>query len=284
MFLSAQFTQLCQDEQIIVERTVPYAHWQLARIERQWRTLGEGAKTLLVATDLPDKLWGYAFMTMVYIRNRTWSAGANGIPWQLITNKLPDLSNLRTFGCLAYAHIDQSRRNKFDDKSFKGIFIGYAFDSPAWLIYNLTTQRVTRTRSVVFDEEWRATPPILSTTSPSTTFVDDYISDDEDTPIPGEQEPGVEPPAEPEPATHAPGEHHPAPDQLPSTDKTKRRAAQLLKDLASAKHIMEKKPRDRADNRRAEAARLAQETTSASNPPAATIAIIEPTSYKRAMA
>jgi hypothetical protein len=80
VFLIAQFTQLCQDEQIIVERTVPYAQWQLERIERQWRTLAEGAKTLLVAADLPDKFWGHAFMVMVYIRNRTWSARANGIP------------------------------------------------------------------------------------------------------------------------------------------------------------------------------------------------------------
>ncbi len=74
VFFSAQFSQLCQDEQIIVERTLPYAHWQLARIERQWRTLDEGAKTLLVAADLLDKFLGHAFVTMVYIRNRTWSA------------------------------------------------------------------------------------------------------------------------------------------------------------------------------------------------------------------
>jgi hypothetical protein len=52
----------------------------------------------------------------------------------MITNKMPDLSNFKTFGCLAYAHIDQSRRKKIEDKAFKGIFIGYAFDSPSWLI------------------------------------------------------------------------------------------------------------------------------------------------------
>ena len=114
-----------------MERTIPYAHWQLARIERQWRTLSKGAKTLLVTADLPEKFWGHALLTMVYIRNPTWSTGANGIPWQLITNKPPDLSNLRTFGCPTYAHIDQSRKNKFDDKSFKDIFIGHAFDSLA---------------------------------------------------------------------------------------------------------------------------------------------------------
>jgi hypothetical protein len=120
----------------------------------------------MVIADLPDKFWGHAFMTMVYIRNRTWSTGANGISWFMITNKKPDLSKLRTFGCPAYAHIDPSRRNKFENKVFKGIFIGYAFDSSSWLIYNLATQRVTRTRSVTFDEEWKSPttslPPIIT--------------------------------------------------------------------------------------------------------------------------
>ena len=59
--------QICQNEQIVVERTLPYVHWHLARIERQWRTLSEGAKTLLVTPNLPEKFWEYAVMTMIYI-------------------------------------------------------------------------------------------------------------------------------------------------------------------------------------------------------------------------
>ena len=39
VFLCFEFTALCELEGISVERTVPYAHWQLGRIERQWRTL-----------------------------------------------------------------------------------------------------------------------------------------------------------------------------------------------------------------------------------------------------
>ena len=34
VFLCAKFMQVCQDENIVVERTVPYSHWQLPRIER----------------------------------------------------------------------------------------------------------------------------------------------------------------------------------------------------------------------------------------------------------
>ena len=35
VFLCAEFMQICQDENIVVERALPYSHWKLARIERQ---------------------------------------------------------------------------------------------------------------------------------------------------------------------------------------------------------------------------------------------------------
>ena len=64
-----------------------------------------------------------------------------------------------------------------------------------------------------------------------------------------------------------------------------RRAAQLLKDLAATKHRAETEPRDKAENRRAEAARLARETSGQEQlpGPSATLAIAEPTSYKKGM-
>jgi hypothetical protein len=255
VFLCAKFIQVCQAENwgFVVERTVPYSHWHLARIERQWRILSEGAKTLLISADLPGKFWDHAFMTMVYIHNRTWLAGANGIPLFMITNKMPDLSNLRTFRCPAYAHINQSRMNKFEDNAFKGIFIGYAFDSPEWLIYNPVTQRVTRTRNVTFDKEWKS----ASTTLPP-FITNDYDSDDNDSSVPGEQEPASPKLGVQEPAIPNPGEQQPsAPPQpelhQPPKDKTMRRVAQLLKDIEAAIVRMEREPRRWAENRRVDA-------------------------------
>ena len=47
-----------------------------------------------------------------------------------------DLSRLRVFGCPAYVHIDKSCRRKLDARAWKGVFVGYATDSPVWLVYN----------------------------------------------------------------------------------------------------------------------------------------------------
>ena len=83
----------------------------------------------------------------------------------------PDLANLRVFGCPAYVHIESSRRKKLDPKAWKGIFVGYAVDSPAYLVYNPTTMSVIRTQNVTFDETWldaqRRSPNLGGNLAPS---------------------------------------------------------------------------------------------------------------------
>jgi Reverse transcriptase (RNA-dependent DNA polymerase)/gag-polypeptide of LTR copia-type len=152
VLLSNAFYDVCNEHGISVERTAPYSHWQHGRIERQWRTLSNMAHAMLGDAGLELGYWGLAMSAAVYIRNRVWSSGAGGVPLQMATGRVPDLSDLRVFGCPAYVHIDSSRRRKLEDKAWKGVFVGYAEDSPAWLVYNPETKRVLRSRDVDFDE------------------------------------------------------------------------------------------------------------------------------------
>jgi hypothetical protein len=59
---------------------------------------------------------------------------------------------MRVFGCPAYVHVDKSQRRELDDRAWKGVFVGYDSESPAWLVYNPATRRVVSSRNVVFDE------------------------------------------------------------------------------------------------------------------------------------
>jgi hypothetical protein len=59
---------------------------------------------------------------------------------------------MRVFGCLAYVHVDKSQRQKLDDRAWKGVFVGYASESPSWLVYNPATRQVVSSRNVVIDE------------------------------------------------------------------------------------------------------------------------------------
>jgi hypothetical protein len=88
----------------------------------------------------------------VHVRNCVHSSGAGGVPFTLATGRRADLSSMWVFGCPAYVHVDKSQRRKLDHRAWKGVFVGYAFKSPAWLVYNPATLRVVSSRNVVFDE------------------------------------------------------------------------------------------------------------------------------------
>ena len=154
VFLGAAFRAVCDEFNVDVQRIVPYRHHQLARIERHWRTISDAVTSLLADAALAKSFWGYAFLTVAYIRNRVWHSGAGCIPYQKVTGNSPDLSNLRVFGCPAYVHIESARRKKLDQKAWQGVFVGYALDSPAWLIYNPATKNVIRSQNVSFHETW----------------------------------------------------------------------------------------------------------------------------------
>ena len=152
VFLGAAFRSLLDEFNIALEVTAPYAHWQHGRIERQWGTLVPMAQSMIRHAGLPKSYWALAMAAAVHIRNRVCSSGAGGVPYQLVTGRPADLSSMRVFGCPAYVHVDKSQRRKLDDRAWKGVFVGYAPESPAWLVYNPTTRRVVSSRNVVFDE------------------------------------------------------------------------------------------------------------------------------------
>ena len=49
--------------------------------------------------------------------------------------------------------LTKSKQRKLAHKSLEGIFVGYASDCPAWLIYNQNTWSITRAGSDVFNEQ-----------------------------------------------------------------------------------------------------------------------------------
>ncbi|GJY66061.1 integrase, catalytic region, zinc finger, CCHC-type containing protein [Tanacetum coccineum] len=67
-------------------------------------------------------------------------------------DKKPDLSFLHVFGSLCYPTNDHEDLGKFDAKSDIGIFVGYAPAKKAFRIYNRSTQIISETINVTFDE------------------------------------------------------------------------------------------------------------------------------------
>jgi hypothetical protein len=82
----------------------------------------------------------------VHVHNRVHSGGAGGATFTLATGKRDDLSSMRVFRYPAYIHVDMSQRRKLDDRAWKGVLVGYASESPAWLVCNLGSRRVVSSR------------------------------------------------------------------------------------------------------------------------------------------
>jgi hypothetical protein len=110
------------------------------------------AQSLIRQAALPKSYWAIAMAAAVHVRNRVHSGGAGGVTFTLATGRRADLSSMRVFGCPVYVYVDKSQRRKLDDHAWEGVFVAYASESPAWLVYNPATRRVVSSRNVVFDE------------------------------------------------------------------------------------------------------------------------------------
>ncbi len=111
-FLGFDFQSVCQEFNIVIQRSAPYRHHQLGRMERQWSTMSDTTIASMDDSQLDKRVWGHAFLTSVYPRNRVWSQGSKCIPYEAVFGKLLDLSNLRVYGCHVFLHIDKSRQHK----------------------------------------------------------------------------------------------------------------------------------------------------------------------------
>nr|GEY00052.1 hypothetical protein [Tanacetum cinerariifolium] len=73
-------------------------------------------------------------------------------PYELLHNKLLDISFLYVFGALCYLTNNSENLGKLQPKADIGIFIGYAPTKKAFRIYNRRTKRIIETIHVDFDE------------------------------------------------------------------------------------------------------------------------------------
>ena len=146
---------------IAPQRAAPHSQFMNGKMERHFQTTANMARSMLSFADLPNTYWVLAFDAAVYIRNRVWSTGAKGIPFEILTGTRPDVSHFRVFGCPAYVHTPESQQRKLSEKAWKGIFVGYCTDSPAWKIYNPITRRVLHSRNVIFDETFGSSSPVI---------------------------------------------------------------------------------------------------------------------------
>lgn len=140
----------------------------------------DAVRTLLADSKLDAKFWAEALCTYTHVKNRIrHSVSPNATPHQRYYNAKPDISHFRVFGSLCFSHVPKVYRNKLQNKSSKGILIGYAFNTKGYRVYDPITNKVTETGHVKIDESILGIDEFKRKSCKTVTFNDDDSSDSE---------------------------------------------------------------------------------------------------------
>ncbi|GJX54159.1 retrovirus-related pol polyprotein from transposon TNT 1-94 [Tanacetum coccineum] len=120
-------------------------------------------------------LWAEAVAIACYTQNHSIiHLRHDKTPYELLHDKLPDLSFFHVFGALCYLTNDSENLGKLQQKVDIGIFIGYEPTNKAFRIYNRRSRRIIETIHANFDEliamasEHSSLEPALHEMTPAT--------------------------------------------------------------------------------------------------------------------
>ncbi|WVZ48786.1 hypothetical protein U9M48_000195 [Paspalum notatum var. saurae] len=132
----------------------PHAHQQNGSAERKHRHIVEVGLAILAHASMPLKFWDEAFLTAVYLINRTPSKILNfATPFERLFDKKPEYSSLRVFGCACWPNLRPYNDRKLQYRSKQCAFLGYSSLHKGYKCLDISTGRVYISRDVVFDEK-----------------------------------------------------------------------------------------------------------------------------------
>ena len=165
-YMSNQFSEYLKNNGIQHEVNAPYNPEQNGVAERMNCTLKDKATAMLADSRLPKQFWGEAVMAATYLLNRSPTVAlGKTTPFEKWFGRKPDISNLRIFGCLAYALTPKQKRKAFDMKTSSSTMVGY--DTNGYRLYDHQQQKVIVARNVNFNERSLGAQLVASSTKNS---------------------------------------------------------------------------------------------------------------------
>lgn len=151
-FCGGTFNKFCKNEGIVRHRTVRNTPQQNGVAKRMNRTILERTRCTLSNAGLPRKFWAEAVNTAYYLID--WSPSTTiecKTPEEVWSGSPTDYTNLRIFGCPAYAHVNDG---KLEPRARKRIFLGYAHGVKGFRLWCIDgkSPKCIISRDVPFDE------------------------------------------------------------------------------------------------------------------------------------
>lgn len=150
-YLSTEMKSYCVEKGITYHLTVPRTPQLNGVSERMVRTITEKARSMINGAKLDKQFWGEAVLTAVYLINITPTRALklSQTPYEMWHGVKPKVKYLKVFGSTVYVHI-KTNKNKFDEKSWKGILVGY--EPNGYKVWNPEIKKFVLVRDVIVDE------------------------------------------------------------------------------------------------------------------------------------
>ncbi|KAF6767306.1 Zinc finger, CCHC-type, partial [Kalmanozyma brasiliensis GHG001] len=152
-YISKEFDEYMATNGIIHELTCPYTPEQNGIAERMNRTLFKKVRCMLSECGAPRKMWGEALLHATYLTNRLPTKATNlASPVSLFLGSETGTKDLRVFGCAAWVHIPEERRDKLGERAIRAAYLGIAADTKGHKLIDPLTGTILVSRHVRFDE------------------------------------------------------------------------------------------------------------------------------------
>ncbi|VVA22117.1 PREDICTED: Retrovirus-related Pol poly from [Prunus dulcis] len=160
----ANFWNFFKSEGVKRHFTVKKTPQQNRATERMNRTLTECERCMRIHVGLPKAFWAAAVNHTSYLVNRSSSKYLDfKCAKEIWSNESIEYTNLKVFGCSAYALIPSDERTKLKPKYFGCIFLDFESSVKDFKSWDPVNRKKILSRDVVFDEN---TMPIIKVKKP----------------------------------------------------------------------------------------------------------------------
>jgi GAG-pre-integrase domain/Integrase core domain len=156
-YVSSEFLKFLRDRGIHWENTNTNTPQENGVSECLNWTLNNAATLMLEDTELwlGKSFWIYAVKHVTLIKNclPTWALPPDVTPYEVYHGKKPSGTLLHIFGCKAWVHIPEHLQGKFGSKSHPCIYLRYAENKKAFLLYHIESRKLVESCNVDVEEE-----------------------------------------------------------------------------------------------------------------------------------
>ena len=97
---------------------------------------------MTLSAELPFNLWGEALLTTCHVHNKVPFKKIKVSPYELQNGRKPNLDYIKVQGCLAFYRVVDPKRTKLGPRAMKSVFVGYAENSKAYRLLDLSSNTV----------------------------------------------------------------------------------------------------------------------------------------------